>query len=71
MPGGQALIAWAGNPIAVAPMMFVWGRADYQDVFGGTHFVEWCYQVRFSRPIRSERLRADFIQWGEYNRTDG
>jgi hypothetical protein len=70
MPGGQALIAWAGNPVGESPMMFVWGRADYEDVFKRPHFVEWCYQVRFSRHIRSERLRAEFIQWGEYNRTD-
>ncbi len=70
MPGAQALVAWAGNPIAPQPMMFIWGRADYNDVFGRSHFIEWCYQVRFSRPIRSLRMQAEFIQWGEYNRSD-
>jgi hypothetical protein len=70
MPGGQALINWANNPVGDAPMMWIWGRAGYEDVFGKPHFSEWCYQVRFSRHIRSERMRAQFIQWGEYNRTD-
>ena len=49
--------------------MFVWGRADYEDVYGTPHFVQWCYNVRFERHT-VEKLRAHFIQWGEYNRSD-
>lgn len=59
-----------GDPhSAEPPMMFIWGRADYADVFGENHFIEWCYRVRFERHV-GERVRAYFIQWGEYNRTD-
>ena len=70
MTGAMALVNWQWNPVPRCPMMFIWGRADYRDVFGQSHFTEWCYQLRLSRPIRSERMRAQFIQWGDYNRTD-
>lgn len=70
MPGAQALINWANNPVGEPPMMWIWGRADYRDVFGKPHFIEWCYQLRLSRPIRKERMTAAFIQWGDYNRSD-
>lgn len=70
MPGAQALVNWANNPVGEPPMMWIWGRADYRDVFGKPHFIEWCYQLRLSRPIRKERMTAAFIQWGEYNRSD-
>ena len=54
-------------------LILVFGRADYEDIFGDTHFVEWCYKVRLWRPAvenRLGRLRATFIQYGPYNRTD-
>ena len=51
------------------PSIFMWGRADYKDAFNRSHFVEWCYRVRFDRPPDG-RLRASFTQWGQYNRTD-
>jgi hypothetical protein len=70
MTGTMALVNWQWNPVSPSPRMFIWGRADYRDVFGQPHFTEWCYQLRLSRPVRSERIRAQFIQWGEYNRTD-
>jgi hypothetical protein len=70
MTGAQALVNWQWNPVIPSPQMFIWGRADYRDVFGKHHFTEWCYQLRLSRPIRSERMSTQFIQWGEYNRTD-
>jgi hypothetical protein len=70
MPGAQALINWANNPIGDSPMMWIWGRADYRDIFEKPHFVEWCYQLRLSRPVHNERLSAAFIQWGDYNRSD-
>jgi hypothetical protein len=70
MPGAMALVNWQWNPISPRPLMLIWGRADYRDVFGKPHFTEWCYQLRLSRPVRTERMRAEFIQWGEHNRTD-
>lgn len=59
-----------GTPhIGYAPVMFIWGRAEYDDIFGQPHFTEWCYQIRFARR-HGERLRADFTQWGKHNKTD-
>ena len=70
MPGGQRIIDYAlFSHLGVEPMMLIWGRADYEDVFGKSRFVEWCYRVRFDRHDGKE-LRASFIQWGEYNRSD-
>jgi hypothetical protein len=50
MPGLNALIedgaAGTRGPI---PLMLIWGRADYEDIFGKSHFVEWCYRVRAER----------------------
>jgi hypothetical protein len=54
-------------------LIFVFGRADYEDIFRVPHFVEWCYKVRLWRPANESglgRLRATFIQYGNYNRTD-
>lgn len=60
-----------GSPhLGETPTMFVWGRADYTDIFGTPHFTEWCRQVQFDRPV-GDRVRATFIQWGDHNRTDG
>lgn len=70
MPPVQALIEWANTLVGVQPMILIWGRADYRDIFDTQHFVEWCYSLQFSRPIRSQRMAANFIQWGNYNRTD-
>jgi hypothetical protein len=69
MPGAIALVDWQLSPSGPEPMILIWGRADYEDVFGKKHFIEWCHQLRFSRPDR-ERLRASFTQWREHNRTD-
>jgi hypothetical protein len=59
-----------GMPLQEPPPFLIWGRADYEDVFGGAHFTEWCYRVRPSRPTRDERLSVGFVQWAEYNQTD-
>jgi len=69
MPGANEIINEGMPHPGLAPMMFIWGRADYQDIFGHWHFAQWCYQVRFDRH-RGARLRAQFIQWGDNNRTD-
>lgn len=51
------------------PMMFIWGRADHGDIFGRQHFTQWCYRIRFEGHD-GRKLRAQFIQWGDYNCTD-
>jgi hypothetical protein len=51
------------------PKLFVWGRADYEDVFGKHHFTQWCYQFRPERHD-GKTLRVGLIQWGPYNGTD-
>ena len=66
----RALIDWSFHPVPPEPVVLIWGRADYEDFFGKSHFVEWCYQLRLSRPIGEERMTASFVQWGEHNRTD-
>lgn len=69
MPGARALIDYPLRPDGGEPFIFIWGRADYEDVFGKPHFTEWCYRVRFEQHD-GKNLRAGFIQWGEHNRTD-
>jgi hypothetical protein len=69
MPGANALINEGNIILGEPPMMFIWGRADYMDIFGRPHFVQWCYRLRFERHV-GEKVRAHFIQWGEYNRSD-
>jgi hypothetical protein len=70
MPTANALVDYGLNPIGDPPMIFIWGRADYDDIFGKSHFIQWCYQLRLSRPWHGGGLRAEFIQWGDYNRSD-
>ncbi len=70
MPPAQALIDYGALGCSgPEPKIFVWGRADYEDIFGEPHFVEWCYQLRFER-YDGKKVRASFILWGEHNRTD-
>jgi len=69
IPAAMALIDWSMRPVGAEPMILIWGRADYEDVYGKRHFIEWCHQLRFSRPT-DERMRAGFIQWREHNRSD-
>lgn len=51
------------------PLMFVWGRADYEDVFGKPHFIQWCYRLRPDRHD-GKRLRVSFIQSDSHNLSD-
>lgn len=69
IPGTQVLVNYGLNSVGAEPRIFLWGRADYEDVFGKTHFIEWCYRLRYESH-RGEKLRASFIQWGDYNRSD-
>jgi hypothetical protein len=71
IPPAQSLVdhhAFGGT--GPEPRILIWGRADYEDIFGKPHFVEWCRQLRFERHKQKTELRASFIQWGEHNRTD-
>jgi hypothetical protein len=69
LPQAAGIVNWSMSQMGVEPLILVWGRADYEDVFSRKHFVEWCYRLRLSR-TGGERMRASMIQWGEYNRTD-
>jgi hypothetical protein len=65
----QAIINASWKPAEEPPQILIWGRADYEDIFGQKHFVEWCHELRFSR-TGGERMRPSTIQFGKYNRTD-
>jgi hypothetical protein len=69
IPEVKSLVDYGLNPVGAEPMVFIWGRADYEDIFEHKHFIEWCYHIRLERH-RRERMQAGFIQWGDYNRTD-
>lgn len=69
IPPARSLVDWSMTLQGAAPQILIWGRGDYEDVFRKRHFVEWCYELRFSRPDTG-RMRPSFIQRGEYCRTD-
>jgi hypothetical protein len=69
MTGAGVLIDWSFNPVGKGPIFLIWGRAEYEDVFGDNHFIEWCYKLRLERHDRRQ-LRAGVIQWGDHNRSD-
>ena len=67
---GQSIIDYEMYPHrGVAPIILIWGRADYEDIFGNPHHVRWCHQLRFERHD-GQKMRAGFIQWGNYNGTE-
>jgi hypothetical protein len=49
------------------PILLIWGRADYWDIFCKGHSVEWCYQIGFTL-TKAKELIATFTQYGEHNR---
>ncbi|MGO9006429.1 MAG: hypothetical protein ACLQIQ_17315 [Beijerinckiaceae bacterium] len=65
----RILVEFGFNPVGSEPLLLIWGRADYEDIFGHAHFIEWCYRLRMDRHD-GKKLRAQFIQWGEHNRSD-
>jgi len=71
MPGGlEPIIRYnTKDPLGLEPLLLIWGRADYMDIFGDPHWIEWCYRIRPSRP-QGEKLQISFIQYGEYNDSD-
>ncbi len=64
------LIEWKNNPVGTIPPPMIWGRADYEDVFGESHFTEWCYSPEATRTDPTERLRISFVQADQHNRSD-
>jgi hypothetical protein len=68
LPGAMALVNWSWHPVPPEPLFLIWGRADYEDAFGHSHFVEWCHRLILSR-TGGGKMRASTIQWGPYNRT--
>jgi hypothetical protein len=70
MPWAQQIIDYGVHREGVEPTCWIWGRAEYEDIFGRPHFLEWCYVPRFDAHD-GKRLRVTFIQWGDYNRSDG
>jgi hypothetical protein len=67
-PGTVNQVINSGMPVPNREII-IWGRSDYEDIYGKLHFVEWCYRARFDRH-KGDQLRVNFIQWGKYNRTD-
>jgi hypothetical protein len=65
----RRLVDHSFHPTGEPPRILLWGRGDYLDVFGRSHFVEWCYELRLERHA-SEPMRAHFVQFGEHNCTD-
>jgi hypothetical protein len=67
--GASAIIGWEFHPVGDPPLVLIWGRADYKDVFDKIHFTEWCYRLRFERHKgRQSPMTASFVQWGDHNR---
>jgi hypothetical protein len=65
----QVVMLANGTPLKGAssnPLLLVWGRADYWDIFDKGHSMEWCYKIGVAAPER--KLIATFTQYGEYNR---
>lgn len=69
MPPARSLIDYGAFRQGHETRILIWGRADYEDVFSKSHFVEWCHELRFDMHD-GHTLRASFIQTGDYNRTD-
>jgi hypothetical protein len=67
-PTARTLVDYGLRPLGVPPCVFIWGRADYKDVFGKPHFIEWCHKLRLE--AHDGKLRASTFQWGDYNRSD-
>jgi hypothetical protein len=67
IPGARVPVDF-GLQFQEIPPILIWGRADYNDIFGKPHFIEWSYALRLSAP--NNELRVGFIQRIEHNRSD-
>ena len=47
--------------------IFVWVRAEYDDIFGVNHSTEGCYRLRLSKEGRKQEALVSFIQVGSQN----
>ncbi|HTC44353.1 MAG TPA: hypothetical protein VK696_04820 [Steroidobacteraceae bacterium] len=69
-PALQVIMFVNGTPLKGGfsrPLLLVWGRADYWDIFGKGHSTEWCYRVGFATSPE-KKLIATFTQYGDHNR---
>jgi hypothetical protein len=62
--------AEANQALAGSVSLYVWGRADYNDVFAGgaPRFSTFCSRIQFIR--RAGQIETNFIAYGPYNRSD-
>lgn len=62
------------NSIFINPLemknLFVWTKAEYEDVFGKKHFTENCYRVQFKTERQYCPIFAEFVQCGNQNLSD-
>lgn len=58
----------ANNALDGNTNIYLWGRADYRDVFNYKRFTTFCYRVQFS--IHDQSVGYLFVPYGSYNRTD-
>jgi hypothetical protein len=69
IPTARALVDYGMDPIGLPPIILIWGRADYEDIFKRKHFTEWCHQLRLERHD-GKKLRGGSSQWRDYNRSE-
>ena len=69
VPQVRSIIDQSLTCLSQEPIVLIWGRADYEDIFGELHFIHWCYRLRLD-DHKGDGLRATFIQWGDYNLSD-
>lgn len=50
--------------------IYIWGRADYQDIFENTrpHWIKWCYRIYIYQ--LGGDVRTQFVAFGPHNRSD-
>jgi len=63
--GADKTVDFRGPP----PVILIWGKATYDDVFGKPHWVDWCHQLRIVA-TDGKTLRVSTSQFGDYNRTE-
>jgi hypothetical protein len=65
IPANVATDALKGRQV-----IFIWGRATYNDIFDGTpeHFTRWCYKLVFTRTTPLPLIQ--FVAFGPYNGSD-
>jgi hypothetical protein len=68
LTSARELVDWSFHPVGTEPLFLIFGRAEYQDVFGAQHLTEWCYKLRLERHAAGP-MTAGFVQWGPHNRS--